>query len=319
MMRSPFRQLHAIGFAGLLLLSGSAIAQSTRADIRAQLDGAALGVGYAQLIGLAATPDIATANYTIDSQGSKPTLDVFRLPHQAKWFALTADSDLYWRIAGGYLRLKDNLVPPGQGGAVDAKWTAVSGSAGLLARIRLGNGFTLEPSLDMGLARIENGASYKGAAIARQPLLDGLVFNWHTNAWLVTPSIGLEYATTFGAAKVTARANVGRSWITSFGESDAAQSFKEAANAHAIRAEYSRPTGLSVAARPLDWVVYGGYAGFFGANRDALGFSSVTEIGTGLELPTSRDRPLSERVRLSAGLLFGPEVRGWTVGASIRF
>ncbi|MBY0439768.1 MAG: hypothetical protein K2W80_16405, partial [Burkholderiales bacterium] len=70
---------------------------------------------------------------------------------------------------------------------------------------------------------------------------------------------------------------------------------------------------------PLNWVAYGGYAGFFGANRDALGFSSVTEIGAGLELPTSTGRPQSERARLAAGLLFGPYVRGWTVGVSIQY
>lgn len=223
--KRPFEWLKrraCIGVAGVLLASGSAMAQSTRADIRAQLDGAALGVGYAQLVGLSATPEIATANYTIDIAGNKPTLD-------------------------------------------------------------------------------------------------GLVFDWHTNAWLVTPSVGLEYATTVGGAKATGRATVGRSWITSFGESDAAQSFREAASVYAIRADHSRPAGLSVAARPLNWVVYGGYAGFFGVNRDALGFSSVAEIGAGLELPTSANRPQSERARLAAGLLFGPNVRGWTVGVSMRY
>ena len=322
MMRSTFRQLRGIGVAGLLLASGSGIAQSTPADIRAQLDSAALGAGYAQIIGLAATPDIAAASYTIDSEANKPKLDVFRLPYQAKWLALTADTDLYWRIAGGYLRLKDSFtatLPQGQSGSVDAKWTAYSVGAGLLAKIRLGSGFTLEPALDVGVARLENGASYNGAATALQPLLDGLLFNWQTNAWLVTPSLGLEYATTFGEAKATVRANVARSWIASFDESDAAQSFNEAANVYAIRADYSRPAGLTVAARPLNWVVYGGYAGFFGANRDALGFSSVAEIGAGLELPISTDRPQSERARLAAGYLFGSDVRGWTVGVSIQY
>jgi len=319
MMQPTFRQWFGIVVAGFVLASGSAIAQS-RADIRAQLDGAALGVGYAQIIGLAATPEIATASYTINSHGIKQKVDVFRLPYQAKWLALTPDSDLYWRIAGGYLSMKDSLpatIPPG--GSVDAKWTAYSAGAGLLARIRLGSGFTLEPAIDVGIARLENSATYNGGVAARQPLLDGLIFNWKTNASLVTPSIGIEYASTFGEAKATGRANVARSWIASFDASDVAQSFNETANVYSIRADYSRPAGLTVAARPLNWVAYGGYAGFFGPNRDALGFSTVAEIGAGLELPVSSDRPQSERARLAVGFLFGPEVRGWTVGVSMQY
>jgi hypothetical protein len=45
----------------------------------------------------------------------------------------------------------------------------------------------------------------------------------------------------------------------------------------------------------------------------------VAEIGAGLELPVSTDRPQSERARLAAGFLFGPDVRGWTVGVSIQY
>jgi hypothetical protein len=320
MMRATYRQLRRIALAGLLLASCSAIAQSTRADIRAQLDGAALGVGYAQIIGLAATPDIATASYKIDSDRTNPELDVFRLPYQAKWLALTPDSDLYWRVAGGYIRLQDSLpatIPPG--GSVDAKWTAYSVGGGLLAKIRLGSGFTLEPALDVGIARLENRARYNGGVAARQPLLDGLIFNWKTNASLVTPSIGIEYATTFGGAKATGRANFARSWIASFDASDVAQSFNETANVYALRADYSRPAGMTLAARPLNWVLSGGYAGFVGPNRATLGFSSVAEIGAGLELPVSTDRPQAERARLAAGFLFGPDVRGWTVGVSIQY
>jgi hypothetical protein len=104
-----------------------------------------------------------------------------------------------------------------------------------------------------------------------------------------------------------------------FDASDVAQSFNETANVYALRADYSRPAGMILAARPLNWVLSGGYAGFVGPNRATLGFSSVAEIGAGLELPVSTDRPQSERARLAAGFLFGPDVRGWTVGVSIQY
>jgi hypothetical protein len=304
------------------LMAGTGAAQITPPDVRARVDSASLGTGYAQIIGLAATPDIAAAQYEIDSDTTRPKFDVFRLPYQAKWMALSPDSDLYWRIAGGYLRLKDDFSVTLAGrapGSIDSTWTAYSASAGLLAKIRLGNGFTLEPALDVGVARLENSATYDGGAAALKPLLNGILFDWQTDAWLVTPSLALEWATNVGEAKATVRGHVARSWISSFDASDPAQSFNEAANVYSIRADYARPTGLVVADRAVDWVVYGGYAGFFGANRDALGFTSVAEVGGGVEAPFAADRPKGERLRLAAGYLFGPDVRGWTIGLSLEY
>jgi len=322
MMRSILRRGSRLGSAVLLLAAASGNAQTVPVDVRALVNGARLGAGYAQIIGLAATPDIAAASYEIDSSAKKPTLDVFRLPYQSRWLALSQETDLYWRVAGGYLRLKEDFaisLAPGDSGTIGSKWTAYSASGGLLAKVRLGNGFTLEPALDVGVARLENGASYGGAATALQPLLDGLLFNWQTNAWLVTPSIGLGWATANDDARTTVRGHVARSWISSFDESDPAQSFREAANIYSIRADYSKPAGFTIAERALNWVIYAGYAGFFGAKSDALGFTSVAEIGGGIELPIHTDRPQSERVRFAAGYLFGPDVTGWTVGLSVQY
>jgi hypothetical protein len=71
--------------------------------------------------------------------------------------------------------------------------------------------------------------------------------------------------------------------------------------------------------RPLRWVAYGGYAGFFGANRDALGFTSVADVGAGIESRIAPEREKSERLRVSAGYLFGDHVSGWTIGSSVQY
>jgi hypothetical protein len=71
--------------------------------------------------------------------------------------------------------------------------------------------------------------------------------------------------------------------------------------------------------RPLDWVVLAGYAGFFGPNRDALGFTSVAEVGVGVEVPLSKNSEKPKRIRLSASYLFGNNVTGWTIGLGLRY
>jgi hypothetical protein len=274
------------------------------------------------MINLSATPDLSAASYKIDGDGANPTLDVLRLPYQQRWLALSPEADLYWKVAGGYLKYKQSFpveTSLNSGGSVGSKWSAYSVDGGLLAKISLGNGFTLEPALDLGVARLDNQASYAGDAAALQPFLDGLVFNWHTNAWLVTPSLGLEWRVADAAGKTTFRGHVARSWISSFDATDPVQEFNETANIYSLRAEYAMPSALRAFGRPLDCVVYGGYAGFFGANRNALGFTSVAELGAGVELPVSPGREKSERMRLAVGYLFGADVKGWTVGVSLQY
>jgi hypothetical protein len=308
--------------AAATLSAAIAAAQTPTDPIRSQIEGARLGAGYAQIINLSATPDFSAASYTIGTEDPKLKLDVVRLPYQARWIALSPDTDLYWKVAAGYLQLKQDLpvvLASGEAGSVNSKWSAYSVSGGILARMRLGNGFTLEPALDVGVARLDNGASYDGAAAALQPLLDRLLFNWHTNAWLTTPSLGLAWSAGDADGRAMVRGHVARSWISTFGATDSVQEFNETANMYSVRAEYGKPGQWQAFDRPLGWVVYGSYAGFFGANSDALGFTTVAELGGGLELPISQAREKPECLRLSAGYLFGPDVRGWSIGLSIQY
>lgn len=163
----------------LLALSRPIAAQTLPDQIRPQVESARLGSGYAQMINLSATPDLSAASYKIDGDGVNPTLDVLRLPYQQRWFALSPKADLYWKVAGGYLKYKQSFpveTSLNSGGSVGSKWSAYSVDGGLLAKISLGHGFTLEPALDLGVARLDNQASYAGDTTALQPFLDGLVF-----------------------------------------------------------------------------------------------------------------------------------------------
>lgn len=281
--------------------------------------GARLGSGYAQMLSLAATPDVSAASYRVKSAGSDPDLDVLRLPYEARWGSLTAGSDVYWRVAGGYLTLQDDLSVLDDSGTISSKWSAFSVSGGVAAKIGLGQGFIVEPALDVGVARLLNDAQYQGTASILQPGLDNLLFNWHSNAWLVTPNVALEWSSASESRRISVRGHVAWSWIGSFDESDSVIRFDETAGAYSVRAEYAAPTGARVLDRPLDWVVFTGYAGFFGPNRDALGFTSVAEVGAGLETPRSTTSTDGTRVRVGASYLFGPDVRGWSVSVGLRY
>ncbi|MDM0019030.1 hypothetical protein [Variovorax saccharolyticus] len=292
-------------------------AQTLSDPIRSRIEGARLGTGYAQIINLSASPDLSAANYTVRGAESDLSLDVFRIPYQAHWFALSPGSDVYWRLSAGYLRMKQFL--PTSDAGVDSRWSAASATAGMLATLSLGQGFTLEPALDLGIARLENKSDYLGAAAALRPALDRLLFNWQTDAWIATPSIGLGWRQSEEGRRLTLRAHVARSWIKSFDATDRVQEFSEGANIYSMRAEYARPSGVRVFDRPLDWVVYSSYAGFFGANKDALGFDSVGEIGVGFESPLAAGPWPARQLRVTAGYFGGPGVRGWNIGMTFGY
>ena len=312
--------------AACCTIAGGAEAQTGAAPrdaLRDTVAGARLGAGYAQMINLSAAPDISAANYRIGPDqpgGSTGRMDVFRLPLQRRWMALTPDTDLYWRAAGGYLQLRDELpLAAPQSGVIRSRWQAYSASAGVLASVRMGLGFALEPALDVGLARLDNHASFDGDAQPLRPLLDGLLFNWHTDAYLVTPSLGLQWSALAAGGRTSVHARLAHTWITSFGETDPVQSFRETASLYSLRGEFVRSTGLHLAGRPLDWLAFGGVAGFFGANRHALGFDTVAELGGGFEVPLSLSPGQPARARVSGSYLRGDNVRGWSIGISLPF
>ena len=157
-------------------------------------------------------------------------------------------------------------------------------------------------------------------ATGLKPVLDGPLFNWHENAWLITPNAALEWSTSLAPGQqLTVRGHVAWSWISSFDESDPLLRFRQTAGSWSVQSTYSAPTGAQLFARPLNYVIDAGYGGFFGPNHDALGFSTLANVGAGFELPLSKDNPQSKRVRAGAAYLFGPHVKGWTVSLALTY
>lgn len=300
----------------LAMLSMPAATQSVRDTIA----GARLAPGYAGLLNMAAAPDLSTAHYDVED-GSNLDIDVYRYGYESSGHPASDAVNLHWRATGGYLSMNTDFATgaPSGGGAIASKWSAYSLTAGPFARIQLGHGLSVVPALDVGVAQLENRAGYSGTAIALQPVLDGLLFNWRTNAWLVTPSLGLDWVMANESRTIAVRSRVGWSKISSFDATDPVLTFDETAGSYSIRAEHAAPTGRRWFDRPLGWVVLGSYAGFYGPNRRALGFTSVAELGLGVEAPLSAGEDRSRRLRIGASYLFGPAVSGWTISVGLKF
>lgn len=299
--------------------AASVAAQSVRDVIGASR----LGSGYSQMLSLSATPDISSAHLDISDGAVPQSLTVTRIPYEGSLVTLSDRNSIGWRVSGGYFREKDEFAsnaPNGAAGSVSSKWSAFSATGGLFLKSKLGYGFTFEPGVDLSVARLLNDASYAGVATGLKSAFDGPLFNWHENAWLITPNAVLEWSTNLAPAKtLTVRGHVAWSWISSFDESDPLLRFRETAGSWSVQSTYSAPTGARLLARPLNYVVNAGYGGFFGPNRSALGFSTLANVGGGFEIPLSRDDAQSKRLQVGAAYLFGPHVKGWTVSLGLTY
>ncbi len=308
------------GRLALLIVVAVSGAQGARADsISDQLSAARLGPGYAQMLNVAATPDVSAARYDVGTNPSS-TIDVYRFPYETPIASPAPGVEVLARAAAGYMGFETRFPvnPAGTGsGAIDARWTAASLTAGLGLNIALGRGWTLLPAIDFSLARLENRARYQGGAAPLGPLLDGRLFNWSTDATLVTPSAAVQWLDASPSRVLSLRGHLSWSSIRSHGTSDPALAFNESASGWSVRAERLAPTGFDAFGMPMHWAIVAGGAGFFGPNRNALGFTHVAELGAALEIPVSRQAPT--RLRLGASGLIGPDVRGWTLGVGMRF
>lgn len=316
---APVRVAQLLIVISAVICAPSAVAQS----IRDVIGSARLGSGYAQILNLTATPDISSSHLDISGGPAPQSLTVTRVPYEGNLLTLSDRNSIGWRVSGGYLRDKGEFSIPGPNGApgsIASKWSAFSATGGLFLKSKLGYGFTFEPGVDFSVARLLNDASYAGAATSLQPATDGPLFNWHENAWLITPNAALEWTTSIASAQtLTIRGHIAWSWVSSFGESDPLLEFREKTGSWSIQSAYTGPMGIQLFARPLNYVVNAGYGGFFGPNHGALGFSTIANIGGGFELPLSRDNAQSKRLRIGAAYLVGPHVEGWTVNLGLTY
>jgi hypothetical protein len=321
------RNHHTIALPGaarciLVLLAALSASPACAQSARDIIGAARLGSAYSQILSLTATPDISSSHLDIQDGATPQSITVTRFPYEGQLLALSERNSLFWRVSGGYFREKGAfaLDEPGGSGSINGKWSAFSATGGLFLKSQLGYGLTFEPGLDFGVARLLNDTSYTGAAASLKPVTDGPLFNWHENAWLITPNAALAWSTSLAPAQTfSVRGHIAWSWISSFGESDPLLRFRETAGSWSVQANYAGPTGAHLFSRSLNYVIEAAYGGFFGPNRDALGFTTIAELGGGFELPLSRDNAQSKRLRVGAAYLFGPHVKGWTVNLGLSY
>ena len=282
-----------------------------------------LGGAYASIINFAVNPDISAATYHIDAgnlDASDPELNVFRLPLRhvfdldRRGWRPFVEADLAYQSYQFDFAAFDTE-------RIDTEWRTYGGTLAVGAEIPTSEELTLVPAVTLGLVHLENDADYTGplSNSLLKPALEGLVFDWDADAWLVGASLGVDYKRALRRFELNVHGSLSHNYIETYDSSSGLLEFDSQATTFTVQAETVHPTTMTVGGYPLALVASLGNTTFIGSNRDALGFEYFFEAGLAFEADVSPKEWPVKKLRLGASAIYGPDVTGWSLIIGYRF
>lgn len=328
-MNKALKRASQVG-AGLLVMAPlSVLAQSgldgvideVRQQAIEQAGPDRLGAGYAAMMNFAATPDISSATYYIDSaDAGDPTMNVYKIPLRREFMLEGRDWKPFVEASFGYLDYEATFdVLPQE--SVKADWKSYGGLLGLGVKMPLNDDLDFVPALDLGLVRLESSADYRGpvAEAILKPALEGVVFDWDANAYLIGATVGLDYRHAFETWTVEGRTRLTYSHFDTYDSSSPQVEFDADISTFTLQVDVIKPLDAKIGGYPLALVSHFGNTTFIGNNRDALGFDYFFEAGLALETDVSQNDWPVKKLRLGAMGIFGADVTGWSVIFGYQF
>ena len=294
-----------------------------RQETKAAASHSQIGAIYGHIISFVSVPDISASNLEIDTGVDTETLDVFKVPLHYKLETNSDSWDMTLRGSLNYASFKDNdavlTVPEGE--KISSEWETYSASVGTMAEFPLDAGFSFALAGDLGIARFDNKADYKGTFVnsTLKPVLDGILFDWETNASYINAMLGLYYEHVVNQYEIDIKARYSHTYIDSFGESKDFPGFTENTDPLTINTEFGHPLGLSLSGQPLSGVLHLDHTTFIGPDRDLAGFSYLSGIGLSIKADVSEKDWYVESLQFGAKYLTGDNVRGWSLIFGYRF
>lgn len=313
----------------LVLLPAPLLAQ-TIDQIRDELRRAASADRYsvlaAALGSLTRDGEMSGGSFDVDST-PEAELSRVALPLQANWFGPRDGDSMRVEAAVGYSDLHLSIPDlwsgslPGQETRVETDYRAFTADLGFGPSLALGRGFTAEALAHFGISYLENDADYSGPGAAlTSSIVDGILFEWDGWYGVYGGSCALrQWDWKLGETAVVPLLRYDLRQTVDLAVDDAAQEVDASTQWMTLRCDTRTPLGLAIAGEELHGLLGVGYRRFLGTSEKALGFADFYELTVGVDASAKPVLPLLGTVRVTASLLFGEDVRGWTVGGSASF
>ncbi len=323
-----YRKFRLAPFFAAALFLGAVDARAQLSDeavlgardaVRGTFDPARAGIVYAASIDFAVQPDIATADFSLDGLEDTgigdPHLRNARLPLRHRFDLENESLSAFIQGTIGYQDLSMEL-PLGEGGSdvVRTDWRARGIDIGAGLEYRLTSRWTLLPSLNVGVADLQNKADYGGSPLGPilRPVFEGIVFDWDTNAWIAGAALGARYERPFDRFRLLANMSASSNHIRSFDESSPDIVIRDTASTLDLEINTVHPLG-EFAGLPTELVTVLGATSLVGDARGELGFDEFAELGLALQFELGERSLLPGAIRIGAKAIIGPDVSGWSL------
>lgn len=274
---------------------------------------------FMTITGYSLTPDVTTGSLSItDKGGDNQNLQMISLGGGDR---ISANFPLYLEGTIAFNRYNPTFTD-GIGNTnitVPVNWNGITGTGGVGWDFPLTDQLRIRPIANIMLGHVESDLSIAGRIIENKTGVDLQFLNGgRMNAYGLGGSLMLDYEDYKPEREYDAELRYTNIALNTFDSSAAVQGSADSQSLGLwARARY--PTPLTVLERPLRAVFEVAHTEFLGQLRGALGFDSLSSVGTGVEIDRSASDPMFSRVRLVFRYQFGQNVRGTSIGLAASF
>jgi hypothetical protein len=270
------------------------------------------------ITGYSLTPDVTTGNLNINSAGGRSALQMVSLGGGDR---ISATLPLYLEGTMAFNRYNptftDGIVSSSL--TIPMYWNSVTGTGGVGWDFPITDELRFRPIANIMLGHLESDASIVGRYINNNRDVNLQFLNsGRMNSYGLGGSVMLDYENYKPDQEIDIELRYTNIAIQTFDSSTAVQGSADSQSL-SLWARSRIPTPFMALDRPLRAVFEVANTQFLGDLRGTLGFSSLSSLGTGIELDRSASDPIFSRIRIVFRYQFGQNVQGTSIGLAASF
>ncbi len=271
------------------------------------------------ITGYSLTPDVTTGSLSIrNKDGDNSDLQMISLGGGDR---ISANFPLYLEGTIAVNRYNPTFSD-GIGNSsvtVPVHWNSVTGTGGIGWDFPITDELRFRPIANVMLGHLESDLSIASRVIENRKGVDMQFLNGgRMNSYGLGGSVMLDYENYKPNQEIDVELRYTNIPVQTFDSSTAVQGSADSQSL-ALWARSRIPTPITLLDRPLRAVFELAHTEFLGDLRGALGFNSLSSVGTGIELDRSASDPIFSRVRVVFRYQFGQNVHGTSIGLAASF
>ncbi|QWD64916.1 hypothetical protein [Polynucleobacter sp. MWH-UH2A] len=273
---------------------------------------------FMTITGYSLTPDVTTGSLSIRNGGDDSDLRMISLGGGDR---ISANFPLYLEGTMAINRYNPTFIDGigSSSAAVPVHWNSVTGTGGIGWDFPITDELRFRPIANVMLGHLESDLSIASRVIQNRTGVDMQFLNGgRMNSYGLGGSLMLDYENYKPDQEIDVELRYTNIPVKTFDTSTAVQGSADSQSL-AIWARSRIPTPIMLLDRPLRAVFELAHTEFLGDLRGALGFDSLSSVGTGIELDRSASDPLFSRIRVVFRYQFGQNVRGTSIGLAASF